>query len=77
MTVIFDMIFEFAKAALVLTALVSGWLAVQLAWRRVFSGIPADEDALADRLGCHGCACPTPCEQGGGQGRDNGLTREV
>ena len=44
--------------------LMSLWLAVQRLWRRSFypeDGSPgqdaADDDALANRSGCHGCKC--------------------
>ena len=39
------------------------WLAVQLAWRRVFPEASGDPDALAGRLGCHGCDCTNVCEK--------------
>jgi hypothetical protein len=39
------------------------WLAVQLAWRRVFPNASGDPDALAGRLGCHGCNCTNDCEK--------------
>ena len=39
------------------------WLAVQLAWRRVFPDASGDPDALAGRLGCHGCGCTNVCEK--------------
>jgi hypothetical protein len=35
--------------------LLAAWLAVQLAWRRAFPDAAGDADALAGRLGCHGC----------------------
>ena len=50
------------KTLLGITAILSGWLIVQLLWRLVFPGTPADEDALADRIGCHNCDCREPCE---------------
>jgi len=50
------------KTLLGITAILSGWLLVQAAWRRVFPGTPPDEDALADRIGCHNCRCLEPCE---------------
>jgi len=43
--------------------LCAAWLAVQLAWRRVFPDASDDPDALAGRLGCHGCGCTTVCEK--------------
>jgi len=39
------------------------WLTVQLAWRRVFPDTAGDPDALAGRLGCHGCNCTNVCEK--------------
>ncbi len=56
------MLQEIVKAVIGITAILSGWLLVQLAWRRVFPGIPADEDALVGRLGCHGCSDQTHCK---------------
>jgi hypothetical protein len=35
--------------------LLAAWLAVQLAWRRVFPDAAGDVDGLAGRMGCHGC----------------------
>ena len=39
-----------------------GWVGVQLAWRRVFPDASGDPDALAGRMGCHGCGCTNVCE---------------
>lgn len=50
------------KTLLGITAILSGWLLVQVAWRRVFPGTASDEDALAGRIGCHNCHCLEPCE---------------
>ena len=50
-------------AILAITTIVVLWLLVQVAWRRVFPGTPADEDVLAGRLGCHGCKCKLPCAE--------------
>ena len=58
-----DLLFELLKASVGLGTLVLLWLAVQSAWRRVFSDTPADEDVLAGRLGCHGCGCAKPCDK--------------
>jgi hypothetical protein len=52
-----------ALALVALTALLSAWVAVQLAWRRAFPSATGDPDALAGRLGCHGCRCEEPCER--------------
>ena len=43
--------------------LCAAWLAVQLAWRRVFPEASGDPDALAGRMGCHGCDCTNVCEK--------------
>jgi hypothetical protein len=40
------------------------WLAVQSGWRKVFPSVASDPDALAGRMGCHGCAGPTDCVDG-------------
>ncbi len=50
------------KAILGISVILGGWLLVQLAWRRVFPGIPPGEDVLANRIGCHQCSCATPCD---------------
>ncbi len=39
------------------------WLGVQRAWRRSFSDMAGDPDALAGRSGCHGCSGSKPCHQ--------------
>jgi hypothetical protein len=39
------------------------WLGVQLAWRRAFPDAAGDPDALAGRMGCHGCGCTDVCEK--------------
>ena len=51
------------KAFIGIMVIFGGWLLVQTAWRRVFPGLPADEDVLAGRMGCHGCHCATPCKR--------------
>jgi len=44
-------------------ALLAIWVAVQLCWRKVFADAWSDPDALAGRMGCHGCSCETVCER--------------
>ena len=39
------------------------WAGVQIAWRRAFPGVSPDPDVLAHRMGCHGCAGKTPCQE--------------
>lgn len=55
------MIETFIKAAIGISVILGGWLAVQVAWRKVCGSAP-DEDALAGRLGCHGCDCHRQCK---------------
>ena len=39
------------------------WALVQGAWRKTFPERSPGGDALAGRLGCHGCnSCDTPCD---------------
>jgi hypothetical protein len=56
------MIESTVKAMLAVSAIVGGWLAVQLLWARA-TGAARGQDPLAGRLGCHGCHCRTRCEQ--------------
>ena len=39
------------------------WLGVQRAWRRAFSDLADDPDALAGRPRCHGCSGSTDCHR--------------
>ena len=57
------MLESFATGIFGIIVLSLAWLGVQLAWRRVFPGASADADALAGRLGCHGCGCTDVCEE--------------
>lgn len=59
----------YAGGAAAVVALVLGWAAVQHAWRRTFPERLRDGDALAGRMGCHGCArsddaCADPQRRG-------------
>jgi hypothetical protein len=47
----------------VIVAVSLGWVAVQLAWRKAFPEFSGDPDALAGRMGCHGCSCTDVCEK--------------
>lgn len=42
------------------------WLGVQRAWRRSFSAVVEDPDALAGRPGCFGCARAATCARDSG-----------
>jgi hypothetical protein len=58
-----------------LVALTVGWALVQGAWARTFPERSPGGDAMAGRLGCHGCtSCENPCENG--SGGDAGAVRE-
>ncbi len=48
--------FEIFKAVVGISMILGGWIAVQAAWRRHVGAAPC-QDALAGRLGCHGCGC--------------------
>jgi hypothetical protein len=48
------------KAVVGVTAILCGWLAVQQVWRHN-ARLPAGQDALSGRLGCHGCDCHQRC----------------
>jgi len=41
----------------------AAWIGVQRAWRRSFSDVGDDPDALAGRSGCHGCVRSEDCDQ--------------
>lgn len=57
-----NVIIELLKAMLGLAAILGVWLLVQRAFCATLPGAAADGDALAGRLGCHGCTCETSCE---------------
>lgn len=50
------MITSYATGVAVTVLVVLAWLLVQVGWRRVFAGVSRDPDALAGRIGCHGCS---------------------
>jgi hypothetical protein len=50
-----------AAAGMVVIMLV--WVGVQRIWHREFTDRRADPDALAGRLGCHGCDCTDSCQR--------------
>ena len=58
---------SYAVGVLGVVLVAVAWVAVQLAWRRVFAGVSAEPDALAGRTGCHGCGCTVDCD-----GRNSG-----
>jgi hypothetical protein len=66
--------FDYLMGIGVTVGIATGWLVVQNFWRRSFPDSGSDGgatgDALAGRLGCHGCGeCENDCERAGGQGR--------
>ena len=50
------MLTSYVTAVVATVVVVMAWLLVQVAWRRVFAGGLRDPDALAGRIGCHGCS---------------------
>ena len=49
------------KALIGITIILTGWLLVQSAWRKMFLVDPETNDA-PERLSCHGCSCHSPCQ---------------
>ncbi|MEM7433577.1 MAG: hypothetical protein AAF436_00400 [Myxococcota bacterium] len=39
------------------------WIRIQRAWKRSFSEVGSDPDALAGRSGCRGCIDPSTCNR--------------
>jgi hypothetical protein len=69
------MIASYFTGVAAVTIVVVVWVGVQSAWRRTFrEGDGGDPDALAGRLGCHGCGCASPCAGAGASGEE---TEEV
>jgi hypothetical protein len=58
------MIYHYLIGVGALLLLSTAWLGVQRAWRRSFPDAGADPDALAGRLGCHGCSDSSDCHRG-------------
>jgi hypothetical protein len=50
------------KAVTGISAILGGWLTVQMVWRSI-TGASADKDALDGRLGCQSCDCRSQCER--------------
>ena len=46
---------SYALGVAIIVLVMVAWVGVQLAWKRCFPGVWADPDALAGRMGCHGC----------------------
>jgi hypothetical protein len=57
------MLTTYATGLAVIVAVTLAWVGVQCAWRRVFADICTDPDALAGRMGCHGCARQRACRR--------------
>ena len=57
------MLTSYVVGVAVLVALVLAWAGVQGLWRNSFPEAAPGGDALAGRLGCHGCgSCTNDCE---------------
>ena len=59
------MLSSYALGIAAVVAMAVAWVGVQLAWRRVFPDACADPDALAGRMGCHGCSSTETCDARG------------
>ena len=54
---------SYILAMLIMVVLMTGWMLVQNAWRRLFPVSDAHQDVLAGRGGCQGCRCSGVCER--------------
>jgi hypothetical protein len=54
--------YAYLAAMGVIVGLMTMWVMVQLAWRKHFPKDAGDQDALAGRSGCYGCALDECCE---------------
>jgi hypothetical protein len=54
---------SYVTGLVAMVAISAGWLGVQRAWQRAFPDASGDSDALAGRMGCHGCGCADACER--------------
>lgn len=56
-------LYPYLVAVTGISAMMAGWVLVQLAWRRAFPGRHHGGDVLAGRSDCGGCAHGSACEQ--------------
>jgi hypothetical protein len=56
------MLTTYVTTVVFLVAVLLMWLGVQRLWWRAFPNA-SDPDALAGRLGCHGCGCTDSCRR--------------
>ena len=69
------MLKSYVVGILALVGLALLWALVQGAWRKTFPERSPGGDALAGRLGCHGCnSCEDPCD--GPPAEDSDAVRE-
>jgi len=54
---------SYATGIAAIVALSLAWVAVQVAWRKAFPEFSGDPDALAGRIGCHGCSSAEVCDK--------------
>ena len=57
------MLASYAIGVLVIVAALVVWLAVQIAWGKVFPGASCDPDVLARRAGCRACDSTEVCDR--------------
>jgi hypothetical protein len=60
---------SYGLGVLGVAAAAAAWVGVQVAWRKTFSDVVSEPDALAGRTGCGVCSCTVDCE-GRNAGRD-------
>jgi hypothetical protein len=56
-------LYPYLVAIVGIALMMTVWVLVQLAWRRTFPNVGRDEDVLAGRSGCHGCAQDGHCDK--------------
>jgi hypothetical protein len=57
------MLSSYATGIGAIVVLLMVWVGVQVGWRKVFADVATDPDALAGRMGCHGCSGEDGCER--------------
>jgi hypothetical protein len=68
------MMLALLKAVIGVSAILCGWLSVQMLWRWS-TGVSPSQDALAGRLGCHGCGCHDRCKNSDEDIEEQGINK--
>ena len=57
------MLSSYVTGVVIVVAVSVIWVAVQLAWKKVFPEVCHDPDVLANRGSCHGCESTEACNR--------------